>query len=256
MQLLSCLEQTSYKMKYLYQLLTLVLFSSLLAGCFAIQQSENNFEAIAPGTWRGLFVFGDAEAAEKIPINFEVKVDENGNTTAIDFLNGEERVKPDSIRFWGDTLYLYFNKSEKYLHLIYEVDLVEGFLYDKNKKSYPIEFYAQHGKNYRFKDLRQTPSYDISGSWAMDILEASGDLLAARIDFTVDGNDVKAALKTEQDSLPINMEGTIQESKVLLSAFDGNELIFFEADLRDSVTMGRGTIRFNDKKLACSATKQ
>lgn len=243
-------------MKYLYQFLGLLLFSLFFGGCFAIQQSDNTFEAIAPGIWRGLFVFGDEEAAEKIPINFEVKVDETGKTTAIDFLNGAERVKPDSIRFWGDTLYLYFNKSEKYLKLIYEVDLVEGFLYDMNKINYPIEFYAQHGKNYRFKDLRREPTYDISGSWAIDILDDSGNLLAASIDFNVNKNDVKAVLKTEQESLPINLEGTIQEDKVLLSAFDGNELIFFEADLRDSITMGRGTIRFNDKKLACSATRQ
>lgn len=243
-------------MKYLYQLLGIFSLSILLSGCFAIQQSENGFEHIAPGIWRGLFVFGDDESAEKIPINFEVKVDDNGRTSSIEFLNGKERVKPDSIRFWGDTLYMYFDKSEKYLRLIYEVDLVEGFLMHQQKKEYPIEFYAQHGKNFRFKDLRKTPNYDINGSWAMDILKPSGDLIAARIDFEVENNDVKATLKTELDSLPVNLEGTIQEDKVLLSAFDGNELIFFEADLRDSITMGRGSIRFNQEKLACSATKQ
>jgi hypothetical protein len=243
-------------MKYLYQFLGISLFSLLLGGCFAIEQSENSFEHIAPGIWRGLFVFGEEENAEKVPINFEVMLDESGNTYSIEFLNGKERVKPDSIRFWGDTLYMYFNESQKYFRLIYEVDLVEGFLLDVNKKAYPVEFYAQHGKAYRFKDLRKPPSYDISGSWAMDILEYSGDLLAARIDFEVDQNNLKAVLKTEKDSSAINMEGTIQEDKILLSAFDGNELIFFEADLRDSVTMGRASIRFNEKKLDCSATKR
>ncbi len=243
-------------MKLFYKFCGILSISILLSGCFAIQQSDNTFEHIAPGMWRGLFVFGDADAPEKVPINFEVKVDEQGQNTHIEFLNGETQVKPDSLRFWGDTIYLYFNQYEKYLRLIYEVDLVEGYLYDMNKKEYPIEFYAQHGKDFRFKDLRRPPAYDISGAWAMDILAEEGELIAARIDFKVEDNFVKASLKTEKDSSTINMEGTIQEDRVLLSAFDGNQLVFFEADLRDATTMGRGSIRFNDRKLACSATKK
>ena len=90
----------------------------------------------------------------------------------------------------------------------------------------------------------------------MDILDESSQLIAARIDFKVDNNDVRASLQTEKDSVPTYLEGTIQNDKVLLSAFDGDQLIFFEADLRDSVTLGRGSIRFNDRKLACSATKK
>lgn len=225
-----------------------------LSSCFAIQQGDT-FEHIAPGIWRGLFVFGDDDAAEKIPITFEV-IHENEKVKSIEFLNGAERVKPDSLRFWGDTIYLYFNKHEKYLRLIYEVDLVEGFLYDMNKQDYPVEFYAQHGKNFRFKDLRQEPAHNVQGIWAMDILEESGNIIAAKLELDVDKNNLKAVLTTETDSIPLNMEGTVQNEKVLLSAFNGDQLIFFEADLRDSITMGRGSIRYNEIKLACSAKKQ
>ena len=114
-------------MTIFYRCLGIFAITALLSSCFAIQHSDSEFQNIAPGIWRGLFVFGDEDAAEKIPINFEVFVDEEGKTTSIEFLNGEEKIEPDSMMFWGDTIYLYFNAYEKYLRLIYEVDLVEGY---------------------------------------------------------------------------------------------------------------------------------
>lgn len=241
-------------MKNLIHILLLTIIFLALGGCWAIQKG-NTYEGLAPGIWRGLFMIGEGELAEKVPINFEVLNSDNDQPIQLEFINGASRLKADSLRFWGDTLYVYFHNTPKYLRLIHEAGLVEGFLYDGTKKEYPIEFYAQYGEKHRFLDLRKPPTSDISGAWAMDILDETGEIIAARLDLTVHKNKVLATLKTEQDSLPQSLEGTIQSDKILLSAFTGEQVLFFRADLRDSVTLGRATIYFNERVLACNAKK-
>jgi len=241
-------------MKKLIYLLLFSIVSITLGGCWAIQKG-NTYEGLAPGVWRGLFMLGEGELAEKVPVSFEVKNSDNDKDLQLEFINGTQRLKADSLRFWGDTLFIYFHDTPKYLRLIHEAGLVEGFLMDEDKDEYPIEFYAKYGDRHRFLDLRQKPVSDINGAWAMDILDESGEIIAARLDLTCEKNKVFATLKTENDSLPQYLEGTIQSDKILLSAFTGGEVVFFRADLRDSVTMGRASIYFNQRILACNAKK-
>ncbi len=239
-------------MKYSIKILALTFVSFIMYSCFAIQQGDR-YKHIAPGIWRGLFLFGEDSLAEKVPVNFEV-TDDNGKIS-LTFINGKTRLKADSLRFWGDTLYAWFDNHKKYLRLIYEPGLMEGYWYDSSKKEYPIEFYAQYAQKHRFIDLRKKPKFDINGVWAMDILDESEDIIPARLELTVDKNKVYASLKTAKDSIATNLEGTIQNDRLLLSAFTGDKILLIKADLRDSVTLYHGSFRINAKELACSAKK-
>jgi hypothetical protein len=239
-------------MKYSIKILALTFVSLAMYGCFAIQQGDR-YKHIAPGIWRGLFLFGEDSLAEKVPVNFEVTDD--AGKISIAFINGKTRLKADSLRFWGDTLYAWFDNNKKYLRLIYEPGLMEGYWYDTSKKEYPIEFYAQYAQKHRFVDLRKKPKYDINGVWAMDILDESEDIIPARLELTVEKNKVYASLKTDKDSVATDLEGTIQNDRLLLSAFTGNKILLIKADLRDSVTLYHGSFRINTKELACSAKK-
>lgn len=241
-------------MRIIINILSITTIVLLLSSCFAIQRG-NEFSYIAPGIWRGLFVFGNDSLAEKVPVSFEVFNTDKGKDFKIEFMNGKTRVKADSIRFWGDTLYAWFDGHQKYLRLICEPGLVEGYLYDVANKEYPIDFYATFGQQHRFLDLRLAPKYNINGVWAMDILDESENIISAKLDLSINKNRVIASLKTEKDSLATELEGTLQNDKLYLSAFTGNKVILIKADLRDSVTLGRGSIRFNGKSLACSAKK-
>jgi hypothetical protein len=241
-------------MRIIINILTITTIVLLLSSCFAIQRGDE-FSHIAPGIWRGLFVFGSDSLAEKVPVNFEVLNTDKGKDFKIEFINGKTRVKADSIRFWGDTLYAWFDSHKRYLRLICEPGLVEGYFYDVNNKDYPIEFYAQFGQQHRFLDLRLTPKFNASGVWAMDILDEGENIIPAKLELSVTKNRVLASLQTEKDSVATQLEGTLQNDKLYLSAFTGNKVILLKADLRDSVTMGRGSIRVNNKSLACSAKK-
>ena len=89
----------------------------------------------------------------------------------------------------------------------------------------------------------------------MDILDEGENIIPAKLELSVTKNRVLASLQTEKDSVATQLEGTLQNDKLYLSAFTGNKVILLKADLRDSVTMGRGSIRVNNKSLACSAKK-
>jgi hypothetical protein len=221
-------------------------------GCFAIQKGDQ-YKHIAPGIWRGLFLFGEDSLADKVPVNFEVITD--GEKISIEFINGNSRVKSDSLRFWGDTLYAWFDNNKKYLRVIYEPGLVEGYFYDSEKKNYPIEFYAQYAQKHRFLDLRKKPKFDINGVWAMDILDETENIIPTKLDIKVDKNRVIAMMKMEKDSLPTELEGTVQDDKLFLSAFTGDRIILVKAILKDKETLGQGSIRINTIELACAAKK-
>ena len=226
----------------------------LLSGCFAIQRGDE-FEHIAPGAWRGLFVFGTDSLAEKVPVNFIVNNSKDNKGFSIEFINGNSKLKADSLKTIGDTLYAWFDNKKKYLRLLCEPNIIEGYWYDSEKKEFPIEFYAQYGQRHRFIDLRLKPKFDINGVWAMDILDESEEIIPAKLTLTVDKNKVYSTLKRATDSTEIFLEGTIQNEKLLLSSFTGDKIYLLKADLRDSITLGRGSFRINDKELACSAKK-
>jgi hypothetical protein len=239
-------------MKNFIKILVILAVFVNLYGCFAIQKGDQ-YKHIAPGIWRGLFLFGEDSLADKVPVNFEVKA--KGDKISLEFINGKSRVKADSLRFWGDTLYAWFDNQKKYLRVIYEPGLVEGYYYDSEKKNYPIEFYAQYAQKHRFIDLRKKPIHDISGVWAMDILDEAENIIPTKLEIAVDKNKVTAMMLMEKDSLPTELEGTIQHDKLFLSAFTGDRIILVKAVLKDAKTLGQGSIRINTKELACAAKK-
>jgi len=232
----------------------LILSSILLHSCFAIQRGDE-YKALAPGEWRGLFVFGEGESAEKVPVNFIVKQNSKKQPD-IFFKNGTELVPSDSISVWGDTIYAFYNQKQQYLRLIYEPGLIQGFFYDTNKKNYPVEFYAKFGPKHRFPDLRIKPNYAIEGNWAMDILKENGELSFYSLKLKVKANDIQAELQSTKESQAQKLEGCIQGKQIFLSAFNGKEIIYLKGELKDSITMGKGTIRFNMEEMAFSAKKQ
>jgi hypothetical protein len=239
-------------MKYTVRILAISFIFLNFYGCFAIQKGDQ-YKHLAPGIWRGLFLFGEDSLAEKVPVNFEVIA--NGDQISLEFINGNSRVKADSLRFWGDTLYAWFDNHKKYIRVIYEPGLIEGYWYDSEKKDYPIEFYAQYSHKHRFIDLRKAPKFDINGVWAMDILDETEDIIPSKLELSVDKNKVIALLKMGKDSVATELEGTIQNDKLFLSAFTGDRIILIKADLKDAETLYHGNIRINSKELACSAKK-
>lgn|GEM_PF-5009389 len=230
----------------------------LLSACFAIENGEG-FQQIAPGGWRAVFMFGEGEDAERIPVLFKSLSSKEVEKPRLLFYNGQDSNYADSLRFWGDTLFVYFEGTKNYLQLIREVDLMEGNYMVKGAAAkgadLPIKLYAKFSRPHRFKDLHMSPDYDINGNWALDILDKDENLIPGQLRLKTDKNTVYAELKSGITEKPIYLEGTIQKDQLRLSAFTGKELVYIAADLRDATTLGRAKIRYNQFEYACSAKK-
>lgn len=232
--------------------------SLLLTACFAIEHGEG-FQQIAPGGWRAVFMFGEGEDAERIPVLFKSISTKEVEKPRLLFYNGQDSVYADSLRFWGDTLFVHFKETENYLQLIREVDLMEGNYMVKGAaakgQDLPIKLYAKFSRPFRFKDLHLAPDYDINGNWALDILDKDENLIPGLLSLKTEQNTAYAELKSGITEKPIYLEGTIQKDQLRLSAFTGKELVYISADLRDANTLGRAKIRYNQLEYACLAKK-
>jgi hypothetical protein len=240
-------------------------FLSLLAaaalfsmGCFGIQTGKP-FEHIAPGDWRGTFVV-DAAGKERIPAMFHVHSDTKGKPQKIEFRDGEHKIASDSLRFVGDTVWIYFHSPKTHLRLIYEVNIMEGFLYDETEKQYPVKFQSQSGAFPRFPDVRRPPIADISGSWKALVASANdSSTFETTLQFSAKGNDISLLLPlADKDSSltastraggAFALAGAIQENKIHASGFDGRHVCYFSAEVSvDGKSLQKANLRIGEQQ--------
>lgn len=241
------------------KLLLGLLCSAGLSACFNIQKGKE-FKHVAPGAWRGVFMT-DTSSRVRLPVSFEVLSDEHGMPKQLAFINGSERVLTDSIRFWGDTAFFYFQKSQAYFRVIYEINLMEGALYDQTQAEYPLQFQAQAGTFPRFPDIRREPAADVSGEWTMQLglsstsAETGTDsLVNGKIQLKADKNQLTGLL-TIPNYPPLQVEGTIQGTQFYLSGFDGRRATLISGVVPNANTIQKGSLKINYKEWAFQASK-
>lgn len=233
-----------------------------VVACFDIQKGKE-FKHVAPGAWRGVFVVDTSSTKYRIPVLFNVNSDEAGKPQQATFTNGNFQIATDSMRFWGDTAYFYFNSNQTYLRVVYEVGFMNGFLFDQTNAQYPIIFQAQHGAFPRFPDIRRQPSRDIDGKWSLELVEELGDSVAnhtAAIKIMLGQPNTPTETRTtailEMPNAPaIELEGESQGSEIYLSGFDGKRAVLFTAALAAPNQFQQGLLLINNKRYVCTAKK-
>lgn len=226
-------------------LLLLIIVSQI--SCFGIEKGKT-FEHVAPGNWRGAFVI----ESEKIPITFDINSTEEGKPINFVFFNGEEQLKSDRLKFWGDTVYAYFDKSHSYLRLVYDVNLMQGHWFDETGENYPIAFQAQNAITHRFPDVRTTPTENITGTWAVKAIVDQDSTLNPQLRIATKKNNATGTLILNSD-ISIPLEGTVQGSKVYLSGFDGKHICMFSASIADENALHEGKLLINNQSMFCTA---
>lgn len=246
--------------------LSLLAFACLLSfGCFGIQTGKP-FQHIAPGDWRGTFVV-DAAGKERIPVMLHVHSDSEGMPKKIEFRDGDQSTSSDSLRFFGDTLWAYFSPTKTHLRLIYEVNLVEGFLYDETDKQYPVKFQAQSGAFSRFPDVRRPPVADISGAWNATIAsDEDSTSIATTLQFSAKGNDLMLLVPLADKDSTLSpsprangayaLAGAIQANKINLSGFDGKNICYFSAEVSaDGKNLQKANLRIGERQYAVAGSR-
>ncbi|MCP4438035.1 MAG: hypothetical protein GY810_03750 [Aureispira sp.] len=229
-------------------IICLTLFTILSnLGCLGIEKGKP-FEHVAPGNWRGVFIV----EGEKIPITFNINSSEEGQPQNFVFFNGEHQLQSDSLRFWGDTVYVYFDDAQSHLRLIYEVNLMEGHWFDKTEKSYPISFQAQNAQTHRFPNIRMTPVDNITGTWAVKAIVSQDSTLETQLRIATEKNKATGSLVIDNNT-SIPLEGTIQGDKIYLSGFDGRHICLFNATIADLTALHEGVLIINNESMFCTA---
>lgn len=247
--------------KYILEMKRLIiLLGVFISGLIAIQSCiviENKFNAIPPGEWRGILLLEGEKtkaASSKIlfeevskgelPFTFEV-VYETPDSFYIIIHNAEERIEVRDITFGRikgterDSIRINFPVFDTYITALYEEDVIEGtWVVNNREENYRVPFKAFHGKNYRFTELKKTPTLDLTGRWETYFELETEKPYPAIGEFKQEGNYLTGTFQTETGDYRY-LEGTIQNDKAYLSCFDGSHAFLFEAKvLADSSLTG------------------
>lgn len=242
---------------------------TFLTGCFGLEVGQP-FQHIAPGPWLGVFGFSseipsklmelhkDSLIQDKVPINFFVNSDANGKPLNFQFVSNTDTVTSDSIKFWGDSVFVFFHENKTNLRAVFEVDNMQGYLYDMEEKDYPVQFRAKSGSFARFPDIRRAPIADLNGNWNLLIASNENeDIFEGKLNFLVKGNIALATIESSDINPKMSLEGTIQGKHIYLSGFNGKTVIFLSGELSaDGKNLVKTSLRISDEVYDLKGTKE
>jgi len=224
----------------------------------ACLETSNPYPFAAPGMWRGVLTLEDPDLPVgkkgeasilydqfkpgEVPFNFEV-VYTSPERFYINLINGEDRVRCDSIRTGRDrttardTFNVYFPEYQSYLHAEVRGGAMQGYWIKGNDPKTKLAFVADAGKDYRFTSLKETPQMDLTGTWATLIGIDSDRPMRALGEFKQEGNKLTGTFRTESGDFRF-LEGTVQGRRFWLSAFDGAAAYLFSGNIQGDSLQG------------------
>lgn len=218
----------------------LLLFATLCSSCWDLQIGTP-VQGIAPGTWRGAFMLEN----HAVPVMYEVLNTSNDKPIEVIFKTGKEELKADRVKIWGDTVTLFFDKTNTHLKLVYQIDQMDGFLYNNDNDNYPIVFAGQHAIMHRFPVVRKEPKADLTGDWTVTANVGQDSTVTGNIRFSTNENYIEGKLTLANQKV-LTLEGAVQDDKIYLSGFDGKRACWLSATIADSKSLVEGSIIINE----------
>ncbi len=208
----------------------------------------NNFQAIAPGTWRGSLQISPPQSPAEADIKDQSAISEDEgiyipflfeviytavDSFYIDILNGEERIRVDHIDFGRDmriakdTFAFYFDIYDSYISGVYHEDVMQGYWVRNNRTNYRIPFVAHYSVPDRFEPKAQKPEHDLSGRWETYFsIEDEKKKYPAIGEFVQKDNTLIGTFMTEIGDYRY-LEGDVFASQFRMSVFDGAHAFLF-----------------------------
>lgn len=187
----------------------------LLAALIVISCQKQN--TLQNGVWKGELSVAENK---KVPFLFEV-ANAGTDTASVTLLNGEERVKLDSVYFRSDTLIIPIAAYDAYIRGNISGDLIQGeFIKNYIENDPGVPFRAIFGVKERFDPVGNTVNIPVDGKWDVLFLGEKGDTTRNVGVFKSDNDIVTGSILTNSGDLRF-LEGIYTESGVDLSAFGG-----------------------------------
>ncbi len=195
---------------------------------------ENTQKAETPqpqaGTWR------IALASEGGEIPFLLELSQQDSLWKGYLINAEERILLEDIRVTSDSLEVPLHIFDAALLIKFDKDSLQGVF----RKYYaPDKDQALSGRfgQARFPQPATQPTADFSGKWQVNFRTAEGKSYPAVGVFEQKEQYVTGTFLTETGDYRY-LEGVIEDSKLVLSTFDGNHAFLFKAALQGDSLVG------------------
>ena len=201
----------------------LCIFSIGLVSC---SESKNTAE-FKPGNWRGEITIQN----KQLPFKFDVK--KNNGNYKITLHDGDNPIEIDEIEIRNDSVFFTMH--------IFDIDVkakilentIEG-TYTKNyAEDYILPFKATYNKNTRLDAAKN--NQDFNGKWSFKFDEDPETKKKIAV-FKTENGILKGTLLTPTGDYRF-LEGTSENGKFELYAFDGNHMYIFEGKLKDENTL-------------------
>ncbi len=235
-------------MKYTFGLVGL-----FLTGCLVV---NTTFDKLPPGPYRAILyldgrlsqpVEPDQVAANfdlddvnrgELPFNMELSYGADSSLNIV-VINGEERIEVPEVTYERlmetaqDSITIRFPWIDAYITGYHEAGIIEGTYIDETRANYRIPFAAFYGIGHRFTELKKTPVADLSGRWDVQFsVEDTSSIWKGIGEFKQDGNELRGTFLTATGDYRY-LEGTVQENRFYMSAFDGGHVFLFSGKILD-----------------------
>ncbi len=211
--------------------LLVVMLPSVFFGC----RNMTNNRTLQAGTWRGVLHRSDGIG---IPFNFEVQ--DSGKVLYIK--NGEGRLKVDSIRYVGDSVFIHMPFFNSDFLTYFQND---GALKGQWVKHYPdtnrtLGFTAEPNTAYRITPAPRSAKFNVTGRWRTNFFTpGTGDSSIAIGEFKQQGNRLTGTFLTKYGDYRY-LQGVVSGDSLFLSTFDGSHIYLFEAAIENDSTITDG----------------
>ena len=182
------------------------------------------------GRWRGQLQLNELE---ELPFNFDLQCE--NEQYVLTLINGEERIRVEDVQVQGDSLIANFPYYNTQLRAKFNERRLVGVWYNPAKETGgEIDFYAVYGDSSRFITNVVDEVQDFTGRWdAVFIAADKTSKTDAIAEFEQKGTYITGTFLTPTGDYRY-LEGTVTNSEVMLSGFDGAHAYLLIADIDEA----------------------
>jgi thiol-disulfide isomerase/thioredoxin len=184
--------------------------------------------------WRAILALhGNVE----LPFNFSME--EKNNKIIIVFVNGNERIEANEVRMTSDSIFIkmpVFDSEIKAKIFYFEskpVSMMGVFINHARTTDNIIPFKAAANESVRFFKGGRQGNANFGGKWEVHFSQGTPDSSDAIGEFLQSGSDITGTFLTPSGDYRY-LSGTVIDSTLNLSTFDGSHLYLFRAQMKNN----------------------
>jgi peroxiredoxin len=191
-------------------------------------------QATALNTWRGVVQRQDGN---EIAFNFQFR--QNNRKPVLYVMNAAERIRVDSIRFAGDSVFIKMPVFESSFKAQVKNGGWDGVWIKGTSTTEQIMPFHAERNGVRYPLTTGAATTNITGRWAVHFASDKGEEPTSIAEFAHKGNKVTGTFMTPTGDYRY-LEGVVTGNQLKLSGFDGGHAVLFTGNVANNKTITNG----------------